>query len=237
MLWIIGPDERISCERFMPPTVLAVLAIVAAHLIGAIPFAYLLVWWARGIDIRTVGSGNVGATNAGRLLGFRFFLLIFALDFLKGFLPTWGLPRLVDPSGTAVPSLPVFVALATILGHNFPVYLRFRGGKGVATSLGALSALDPAASLAAFVGFVACLAVSRYVSLSSVVGGLVFAAAHFTRAADAWSGRGLAMSLATLGLLVMLIYRHRKNFARIAAGTEPKVHLRRPPNDGASAPH
>jgi glycerol-3-phosphate acyltransferase PlsY len=211
----------------MPPYALALLAILAAHLIGAVPFAYLLVWWRKGIDVRTVGSGNVGATNAARVLGFRFFLVIFALDFAKGFLPTWGLPRLVQQAGGDFPSLPVLVALAAILGHNFPVYLRFRGGKGVATSLGALSALDPIASAGAVAGFVACLLATRFVSLSSVVGAAAFLAVHFARTAHPWSQAERAMSLVTIGLFAMLTWRHRKNFQRIAAGTEPKVPLGR----------
>src|SRR4051795_11909888 len=160
----------------------AVLAVIVSYLIGAIPFAYLVAYWAKGIDIRTVGSGNVGATNVGRVLGFRFFLLVFALDVLKGLLPTLGIPRAVTMlAGREVPELAVLVALATILGHNFPVYLKFRGGKGVATSLGALLALDAVASAAAAVGFVVFLLITRYVSLSSLLGGLVFAAAHFVR--------------------------------------------------------
>lgn len=214
----------------MPPTVVDVMVIVAANLIGAIPFAYLIVWWRRGIDIRTVGSGNAGATNAGRLLGFRFFLLIFALDYFKGFLTTWGLPRLAREFGGGIDSLPVLVAVATILGHNFPIYLGFRGGKGVSTSLGALSALDPVASAAAVAGFVSTLVATGFVSLSSVVGGSLFVLAHLLRTPTPWSASELPLTLALLGLLTMLIVRHRKNFLRIAAGTEPKVslHRRRP---------
>jgi glycerol-3-phosphate acyltransferase PlsY len=203
------------------------LAVVAAYLIGAIPFAYLVAYWAKGIDIRTVGSGNVGATNVGRILGFRFFLLVFVLDVLKGFLPTLGLPRAVAAAGYGVPALPVLVALATILGHNFPVYLKFRGGKGVATSLGALSALDPVASVASAVGFTTFLLITRYVSISSVLGAIVFALVHFVRVGRPWDRDQIAMSLLTIGLLGMLIVRHRKNYARIIAGTEPKVALRR----------
>lgn len=204
------------------------LAIVLAYFLGAVPFAYLIVLWRKGIDIRTVGSGNVGATNAGRLLGFRYFLLIFALDVLKGFCPTWIIPRLVAAlTGSDVPPwLPVLVALGTILGHNFPIYLRFRGGKGVATSLGALSALDPVASAAALIGFLFSLLVTRFVSISSVVGALCFFVVYFTRTDDPW-GRDLAMSVVTIVLAGMLIIRHHKNYARIWAGTEPKVNLRR----------
>src|SRR3954466_12005327 len=110
-------------------------AVVLAYLIGAIPFGLLGARWVGGVDIRAVGSGNIGATNVGRVLGFRFFVLVFLLDMLKGLLPTLGPPALVAYlTGSNPDHLPVLVALATILGHNFPIYLRFRGGKGVATS-------------------------------------------------------------------------------------------------------
>ena len=213
----------------MNPYPPAVLAVVASYLIGAIPFAYLVVSWVKGVDIRTVGSGNVGATNAGRVLGFRYFLLVFALDLLKGLLPTLGLPALVAAArGRPVEGLAVLVAMGTILGHNFPVYLRFRGGKGVATSLGAMFALDAVASGASMAAFVVALRLTRYVSVSSVVGGLVFAAVSFARArGHAWDANHRALSLLIIGLLGMLIVRHRKNFMRIAAGTEPKVDFRK----------
>src|SRR5262245_57516327 len=155
----------------MTANALALLAVLAAYLIGAIPFAYLVARGIKGIDIRTVGSGNVGATNVGRVMGFRYFLLVFGLDVLKGLLPTLGFPSGVAAlAGREVPSLGVLVALATILGHNFPIYLRFRGGKGVATSLGAMAALDPVASVMSAVGFATFLLVTQYVSLSSILG-------------------------------------------------------------------
>ena len=114
------------------------LAVLAAYLIGSIPFGYLTARLVKGIDIRTVGSGNLGATNVGRVLGPRYFWLVLALDALKGFGPTWAFPELLRQRADSVPpDLPVLIALATILGHTFPVYLKFRGGKGVATSLGA----------------------------------------------------------------------------------------------------
>ena len=157
----------------MNPATLATLGIFAAYLIGAIPFAYLVAFAVRGVDIRTVGSGNVGATNVGRLLGMRYFFLVFALDLLKGFLPTYGVPRLVAHlAGAEVDGLEVMVALAAILGHNFPVYLRFKGGKGVATSLGAMAALDATASLATAGSFVLFVFLTRYISLSSALGAL-----------------------------------------------------------------
>ena len=106
----------------------------------------------------------------------------------------------------------------------------------VATSLGALSALDSIASAGAVVTFAACLLATRFVSLSSVVGAAAFVAVHFATTAHPWSQAELAMSLVTIGLFVMLAWRHRKNFQRIAAGTEPKVPLRRPRSEQPPGP-
>ena len=152
------------------------LAVLTAYLIGAIPFGYLIARAVRGIDIRTVGSGNIGATNVGRVLGRRFFFIVLALDSMKGLLPAIGLPWLVGRlTGQFPVDLPVLVGLAAILGHTFPVYLTFRGGKGVATSLGVVLALDPASCAAAILVFGVVLVISRYMSLASLVGGAGFA--------------------------------------------------------------
>jgi acyl-phosphate glycerol 3-phosphate acyltransferase len=217
------------------PTAFSVLAVPTAYLIGAIPFGYLMVRWLEGIDVRTVGSGNIGATNAARVLGFRFFWVILLLDLAKGLLPTWGFPRGIAAltGQPASPDLPVLVAMATIIGHNFPIYLRFQGGKGVATSIGAMLALDPVAIAAAAGGFVASFAVWRYVSLSSLIGAVVLAVVHFARVAHPWSREQLAMSLATAALVILLFVRHRKNLARIFAGTEPKIPLCKKDRPGA----
>jgi len=215
---------------------LALPSILIGYLIGAIPFGYLTALWVRGIDIRTVGSGNIGATNVGRVLGFRFFVLVFVLDLLKGFLPTYLLPKLVARySGDDLPQLGVLIALAAILGHNFPIYLKLRGGKGVATSLGALLALDWVASVAAAAGFLVALAVTGYVSLLVAAGGVVFLAAYFIRVDDPWNRDHMAMSVVTIGLVGLLIVRHRKNLGRIRAGTEPRVSLRKKPPAGRVA--
>jgi acyl-phosphate glycerol 3-phosphate acyltransferase len=207
---------------------LSALATVAAYLVGSIPFGYLVTYWARGIDIRTVGSGNLGATNVGRTLGFRYFVLVLLLDLLKGLLPTLGFPILAGRiTGQAPPDLPVVVALAAILGHTFPIYLKFRGGKGVATSLGTVLALDPIACAVALVVFAGSLLVTRYVSLSSLVGGLAFVAAHFVRDSSPFSREHIAMSLFSITVLVLLFVRHRGNLVRIWAGTERRVSLHR----------
>lgn len=213
----------------MNPEWLAYLFVPAAYLIGAIPFGFLLAKGLKGVDVRAVGSGNIGATNVARVLGFWWFWPVFLLDLAKGLLPTWGFPPLAArlTGHAAPPDLAVLVAVATILGHNFPVYLRFRGGKGVATSLGAVFALDPGAGLAAACAFVVFLMVTRYVSLSSIGGGLVFFLAHFARVDAPWARGERSMSVMTVGLLVLLVARHRKNLSQLRAGTEPKVAFRK----------
>jgi acyl-phosphate glycerol 3-phosphate acyltransferase len=212
----------------MNPLLPSTIAVLAAYLVGSVPTAYLIVRAVKGIDIRTVGSGNVGATNAGRVLGRSYFLLVFVLDLLKGALPTWGFPPLAERlAGVRAPGLAIFVAAAAIVGHNFPIFLGFRGGKGVATSLGAVLAIDPRACLAAAVAFVVVLAWSRFVSLSSITGAVVFVVAHFAFERDPWARDRLATNAAIMALAALLIWRHRSNLVRIARGTEPRIGTRR----------
>jgi len=216
------------------PWVLYLTGSLTGYLIGAVPFGYLVYRWATGIDIRTVGSGNIGATNVGRLLGFRYFLLVFILDVLKGLVPVLGMSLAMRSLGATPPTdLSVFVALASILGHNFPVYLGFKGGKGVATSLGALLALEPLSCAAAAVGFCVVFFLARYVSLSSIAGALAFVAGHFALIKSPWSREHFAMSTLAISIAVLLIVRHHENLSRILAGTEPRVPLRRPRNGQA----
>src|SRR5206468_457317 len=123
------PPDR---ARPMIAVLVTLAAMAGAYLLGSIPFGLLIARWFGKVDIRTVGSGNIGATNVGRVLGFKFFVVVFLLDFLKGFLPTFYWPGLArQATGLRLPDLPVLVAVAAILGHNYPVFLRFRGGKGV----------------------------------------------------------------------------------------------------------
>lgn len=219
-----------------PELLLSFLFVPLAYLIGSIPFGFLVARWVRGIDIRTVGSGNVGATNVGRILGFRYFVLVMLLDLFKGFGPTFGFPIAVEAiTGQAVPVLAVPVALAAILGHNFSIFLRLKGGKGVATSLGAVIALDPVAAVAAAVVFLAVFLITRYVSMSSILGGTAFVIVHFASIERPISGESIVLAVLIVVLYLMLIFRHRSNIARIRAGTESKVLCGKPRRDGRSA--
>ncbi len=211
----------------MNPPVLASGLVLLGYLIGAIPTAYLLVKARTGQDIRALGSGNVGATNAGRALGRWAFWVVFVVDLLKGLVPTALLPALAtDHAGMSEATLRVLVGVATILGHNFPVYLGFRGGKGVATSLGAVLAIDPVAAGVAALVFGLGLAVTRIVSISSIVGAFAFSITHFARTARPWDPGHWPTSVALLALLGLILFRHRANLKRLMAGTEPKIGTR-----------
>ncbi len=196
-----------------------------AYLLGSIPFG-LLISRLRGIDIRAHGSGNIGATNVWRVLGPRWGLLTFALDAAKGFCAVRAAQHLARVY--AKPPVPedyfayaaLFAALACILGHSFPMWLRFRGGKGVATSLGVLIAMVPALAVGVVLGLWAVVfGVWRYVSLASIVAALALPITvglllHF----DLMEGRPyLAFSCAAAFLVIR---RHRENIQRLFAGTE-----------------
>lgn len=202
----------------------ALLAIAATYLIGSIPFGYLLVKWKKGIDLRTIGSGNIGATNASRVLGRPYFFVVFLLDALKGFAPTLGFPLAIRAATGKYPAdLPALLALSATLGHNFSLYLRFKGGKGVATSLGSVAALDAIATASAALSFLGALVVCRYVSLSSLFGGIVFVCVHAAVVGKPFARDHITTNILFISMLIMLFVRHRGNLARIRAGTEPKV--------------
>src|SRR5215471_19196901 len=145
------------------------LTLLLSYLIGAIPFGYLVAR-GRGVDILKQGSGNIGATNVGRVLGRPFGVLVFLLDFAKGAVPALLARLWASRYALELPpdSLPVAAAVAAFLGHLFPIYLRFRGGKGVATAAGAVSVLLPGPALTALVTWLAVVLASRYVSLASL---------------------------------------------------------------------
>ena len=195
-----------------------VVAFLAAYLIGAIPFGFLIGKY-NGVDIRTVGSGNIGATNVTRSVGSKAGKLCFACDFLKGFLPTlfalWVFP------GEALPVL--LAASATVIGHMFPCYLKFRGGKGVSTAAGAMLALAPYPLLTALLVWVAVFLISRYVSVASIAAALTLIAGVWLFAffgLGNWISLGLAMRIFCTILGVIAIFRHRSNIVRLINGTE-----------------
>ncbi len=197
----------------------------AAYLIGAVPSGYLI-GRAAGVDIRTVGSRNIGATNVFRCVGKGWGIFTFVLDVLKGFVPAFLFPLLLTragaaPESAATSSLPglAYMILA-IAGHNWPVYLGFKGGKGVATSAGGLLGVAPAGVGVGLAAWILLLVFTRYVSVASIGSALaVIAACWPLYFAD--KGAVLPGVLTILGLLVVV--RHKGNIARLRAGAENRI--------------
>ena len=190
----------------------ALLAAVAAYLVGSIPFA-VLVSRAMGLpDPRSFGSGNPGATNVLRSGSKAAAILTLAGDALKGWLPVWAAVRLgMDDTVVAV------VALAAFLGHVFSVWLRFKGGKGVATAAGAILALDWRVGAAALMTWVAVVVATRYSSLGSLVSAIVAPAAVY-----GWRGAG-PLFAATCAMCVVLVWRHEGNIRKLLRGEESRI--------------
>ncbi len=222
---------------------LVCLLVPLAYLLGSIPFG-LIVGQSQGVDPRNAGSGNIGATNVGRLLGPRFFALVFVLDLLKGLLPmlaAWALLR-HQPAGHQTFLLWLLVGLAAILGHMFSAFLKFKGGKGVATSTGVVLGLFPyytAPGLAAAVIWFAMWKLTRYISIASVVGAIVFPIAYLCVGLwRGWPVTGEQWPLLAFAILIaaLIVVKHRGNLARLMSGTEHRFSPPRVPADEPAPP-
>ncbi len=200
----------------------ALLLIAGSYLLGAVPFGLLVARWAAGIDIRDHGSGNVGATNVVRTLGKKIGYSVFVCDVLKGLVPVLLARRLEGAAGAAewVPSLPLLCGVAAILGHVFPVYLRFKGGKGVATMFGVFLGVAWTATLIAGAAWLTAYGVSRIVALASVLMAVTFPVSVYLLDPGAALGSRLDVFVATLLLAALIVVRHRSNIARLLKGEE-----------------
>lgn len=212
----------------LPTSALGWGGLVVSYLLGAIPFGLVLGHLVGGIDVRAQGSGNIGATNVGRALGRPWAIVAFFLDAAKGWAPALFLPHAVAALGATSESewgLRVLYGFAAVCGHVWPVYLGFKGGKGVATLAGAVIAVDPLVFLSGGAVWLVTLFTTRFVGLASMLMSLsfpFFAAWHIRvepqRSEVVWG-------TALLSALVFL--RHRANIARMVAGTEPKAGRKR----------
>jgi acyl phosphate:glycerol-3-phosphate acyltransferase len=195
--------------------VLPAFCIAVAYLVGSIPTGVLLGRLA-GVDVRSTGSGNIGATNVARTAGTSLGLLTLVGDFVKGLLPVF------VARGIALPEAVVaLVAVAALVGHVFSIFLAFRGGKGVATGIGALVALAPGGALIPLAVFAAAFAASRIVSASSVL------ASASVPVALVLLGHPTATCVAASSMALLIISRHHENIARLLAGTEPRFESKR----------
>jgi acyl phosphate:glycerol-3-phosphate acyltransferase len=197
--------------------------LVGSYLLGSIPFGYLA-GRLTGIDIRQAGSGNPGATNVVRLLGKGYGYPVFALDFLKGFgavkismllapgrPPEWNSPEIFG----------ILAAMSSVLGHLYPPWLKFKGGKGVATSAGALLALTPVATLIGVAIWIIVFWLTRYVSLASITAAVILPIVILVVGwKDQNKGKPLVYSSACVAAVV--VWRHRSNLSRLMRGTEPR---------------
>jgi acyl phosphate:glycerol-3-phosphate acyltransferase len=199
------------------------VVVIASYLLGSIPFSYLAGRMA-GIDIRNCGSGNVGATNVIRTLGKAYGYPVFALDFLKGLAAV----KMSILIATRMPSewnptemFGLVAAISSVLGHSFPVWLRLKGGKGVATSAGALFGLAPVAALVGVAIWIVTFRLTRYVSVASIVAA---AALPLIILVTSWLSRttGKLLFYSSVCLAAVVIWRHRSNVSRLIHGTEPR---------------
>lgn len=202
---------------------------LTSYLVGAIPFGYLIAR-ARGMDIRRLGSGNIGATNVFRAVGKGWGILTFFCDALKGFAPVFFLPRIAGGGASAVElqGLQVLCACMAIAGHNWPIYLGFKGGKGVATSTGALLGLAPAGLLIGFGVWLVVFLIGRYVSLASLAAAVVVGGSAW----PLYAKQGRLIPVALTALAALVVWRHRGNIRRLAQGTENRFQFGRSKGGG-----
>ena len=206
---------------------LGILLALGAYLLGSIPTAYIVVRFQKGTDIRDLGSRNVGALNTFHQVGLAGSALVLAVDAAKGAL------AMLTSDWIGAPQWSIFaVAISVMVGHNWPVFLGFRGGKGVITGLGVFLALLPFEALGSLTVFIITVSVSRYISLGSMAGAVAMfmimvaeTVVFSDSAAPHWAY--LILSAALAGIIV---YRHRDNIRRIRDGTEPKFSMSRPDN-------
>ncbi len=212
-------------QNFLDWSPIWLLLILVGYCIGSIPFA---VWWGRwryGIDIRHHGSGNAGATNTLRVLGWKAGLVVLLFDIGKGFFSVWLASRVADAGAEVYRHVwLMIVGIAAVLGHLFPMWLAFRGGKGVATLFGVVLCLFPNIAALAAVGFVVVLMLTLYVSLASMVGALCFPV-------GLWIWYPTVMPEAAtfaIGTVIpaLIIFTHRQNIVRLLNGTENRFLLR-----------
>lgn len=223
---------RIDRDDMPESSLISIACIAGAYLLGSVPFGYLA-GRLKGVDLRTCGSRNIGATNAGRVLGKKWGFIVFACDFLKGLLPVWWMRSLqggdVEAFDYVQMSWLVASVMAVVLGHTFTCFLHFKGGKGVATCAGALFALSPFIGGTALTTWLLFMLVFRYVSLASMAAALAMVAAawfEFCCGRPIEDSGWLVFGILSL-LAILVIAKHRSNIERLINGTEAKSWVRK----------
>ncbi len=217
----------------MGPVVVLLLACAVGFLTGGIPFGYLVGRLVLKDDIRNHGSGNIGATNVGRVLGWNWGGFVLFLDALKGLIPTlgcaWMAAEVLPPEW--LNHVAVAAGMSAILGHMYPVYLKLRGGKGVATALGVVMVLAPKPMVIALAVFGIVLVTARKMALGSMLAAVTFGLAYLIlEGKQAWTMSAASLTAFALCVPALIVWRHRANIARLLAGTEPTVTQRVTPD-------
>jgi glycerol-3-phosphate acyltransferase PlsY len=198
-----------------------ILTALAAYLLGSIPTGFLVAR-ARGIDIRSTGSGNIGATNAMRVLGKPAGIFVLLMDALKGYAACTWLAALMLEFFTVTPeqvgNMQITAGIFAVLGHNYPCWLKFKGGKGIATTAGVYLALAPWAVLIALVVFILAVLATKYVSVGSILAAIALPTAVWIL-----QPQNLFLGIVTTALGVLAIYKHKSNIQRLMAGTENRL--------------
>ena len=205
-----------------------VFALALGYFAGSIPFG-LLIGKFNGIDIRRYGSGNIGATNVNRVLGKRWGIFCFAMDLLKGLVPVLLMLACTESEETLRTWTPLLAAGGAVAGHVWPCWLRFHGGKGVSTTVGAIVGLAPWCVLIALVGWVVVFKLTRYVSLASLIASAILPVSALVL--SIWTPIPVPTTALLVLLCALIVFRHRSNIARLRAGTENRFEKR---NKGAA---
>jgi glycerol-3-phosphate acyltransferase PlsY len=202
------------------PFIIYILTLLGAYLLGSLPTGFLVAR-ARGIDIRTVGSGNIGATNAMRVLGKPAGIFVLFMDAFKGYAAVWIcekiLPGLNAPDSVAQAD-PIVAGIGVVLGHNYTPWLKFKGGKGIATTAGVYLALASGPLGIAFVVFALALLLTRYVSVASMTAAIALVVSVWI-----WQPQNIFLGIVTAALGALAIYKHKGNIQRLIAGTENRL--------------
>ena len=201
------------------PVFTYIIVAVAAYLLGSIPTGFLVAK-GRGVDLQKSGSGNIGATNAMRVLGKPMGIVVLLMDVLKGFAAVWlcnFLLQIFNAPAAGLENYRIVAGIFAVLGHNYPCWLKFKGGKGVATTTGVYLALAPEALAVALAVFVLALLLTKYVSVGSILAAVALPAAVWFTKEDFF------LRMVTIALGIMAILKHRKNIQRLMAGTESRL--------------
>ncbi len=216
----------------------AIFLTIFSYLAGSIPFGFIIGKVVKGVDLRQLGSGNIGATNAGRVLGKKWGIVCLILDALKGLFPVAFLPQ--QFFGSESPWLAhatVLAGVSTIIGHMFPCWLGFRGGKGVATSLGVLAIISPWGLLVAAMTFFSSLSIWRFVSVSSMLAAIGFGTFELIRLRpNPFSEATWSQGLFAVMVPLLIIVQHRSNISRLLKGEELRFTGKDKPADEKPVP-